>query len=111
MRVMLYAPESLLSLTYGVPRAVSVAVTFAPLIGAPLGSSTVPTIAAVTSWLHATCEVQARVSTTKSKQKNASDGLLITEPSIPDGLMLYSRTQFIVKRKMSGRRSFLVKKY
>src|SRR5712691_9289836 len=105
MRVMLYEPESLVSPTYGVLRAVSVAVTFAPLIGAPLGSETVPTIAAVTSWLHANCDVPARVSTTKSKQKNAIDGLLITEPSIPDGVMLYSRTQFIVKRKIVERRS------
>src|SRR6266576_3249939 len=110
-RVMLYAPESLVSPRYGVPRAVSVAVTFAPLIGAPLGSATVPTIAAVTSWLHANCDVPARVSTTKSKQKNAIDGLLITEPSIPRWCMLYSRMQFIVKRKMPGRRSFLVEKH
>src|SRR5437899_8230908 len=100
---MLYAPESLVSPTYGVPRAVSAAVTFAPLIGAPLGSATVPTIAAVTSWLHATCEAPARVSTTKSKQRSATDGLLITEPSIPDGDMPYSRTQFIVKKRISGR--------
>src|SRR5579864_3547292 len=32
------------------PRSVSVATTVAPLIGAPLGSTTVPTMAAVTSW-------------------------------------------------------------
>src|SRR3954463_165160 len=105
MRLMLYTPDSLVSPRYGVPRAVSVAVTFAPLIGAPLGSATVPTIAAVTSWLHANCEVPATPSTSKSEQKNAIDGLLMTEPTIPrrtknDGVMLYSRTQPDVKIKM-----------
>src|SRR5512140_3353520 len=111
MRLMLYAPESLVSPTYDVPRSVSVAVTFAPLIGAPLGSATVPTIAAVTSWLHANCEVPARLSTTKSEQKNASDGLLITDPSIPRWGMLYSRMRHIVKKKMLRRRNFLVEKH
>src|SRR5579864_187071 len=81
MRLMLYAPESLVSPTYGVPRAVSVAVTFAPLIGAPLGSETVPTIAAVTSWLHADCKVPVKVRNTRSEQKNAINDLLIAEPS------------------------------
>src|SRR5437868_4531997 len=64
MRVMLYAPESLVSPTYRVPRSVSVAVTFAPLIGAPLGSVTVPTMAAVTSWLQAGCRTLSTPTST-----------------------------------------------
>jgi hypothetical protein len=52
------------------------------------------------------------VTNTRIEQKNAIDGLLITEPpSHNDGVMLYSRMQFIVKRKISGRRSFLVEKH
>src|SRR5262249_51822578 len=63
-RRMLYAPDSLVFAVQMVPRSVSPAVTFAPLIGAPLGSVTVPTIAAVTSLLHAgvsqqTCAARA----------------------------------------------------
>ncbi len=51
-RSRLYAPASLVTAFHTVPRSTSVATTAAPLIGAPLGSNTVPTMLAVTSWLH-----------------------------------------------------------
>jgi hypothetical protein len=87
----------------------------APETAAPLGSVTVPVMEAVTSCPHAhwnnPVAATKAVSNTRNEQQNAIDGLLITKPSIPRGVMLYSRTQFIVKKKMSGRRSFLVEKH
>src|SRR5215469_959472 len=98
---MLYAPDSFVFAVQTVPRSVSVAVTVAPLIGAPDGSVTVPTMAAVTSCPFAGDVKESNPARTRRQRVNES-ARFITEPPtrlscsaatdahIKNGHMLYS---------------------
>src|SRR5438477_6787576 len=93
------------------PRSTEVAFTSAPLIGAPLGSLTVPIIDAVTSWPQAAAVSPSNAARTRRKAPLHSV-LFITEPptrfelpvspqsTIKNGDMLYSTTHWTVKRKI-----------
>src|SRR5438093_7551577 len=114
MRGRLYTPASFVLAVQTIPRSVSVAVTLAPLIGAPLGSTTVPTIAAVISW----ADSGARLPTIATNSRRTTAKLIdrcITEPpgsacepfphdrtvvTEPSGIMLYSKAAQTVKKKI-----------
>jgi hypothetical protein len=83
-------------------------------MGDPLPSTTVPTIAAVTSWLHADWSVPVAATNRRTTQENTIDGRLITtllDPKKEDGDMLYSGTRMLVKKKMSSTMIFLIDLY
>src|SRR5436189_6391746 len=93
------------------PRSWDVAVTLAPATAAPLGSVTVPVIEAVTSWAQAHCKVPITATNERNKQKSVADGRLIkasSNLSTNSGVMLYSGSQFIVKKKMQSGQIFLM---
>jgi hypothetical protein len=100
---------------YTIPRSTDVAVTVAPGTDAPLGSVTVPVMEAVTSWLHAVCNVTDvmtnMVSNKNGRQLNALSARFITQPSSNYSnvrLMLYSGWLRIVKKKMKENKGNLI---
>src|ERR1035438_10432160 len=87
---MLKAPVSLVRTFQTVPRSVSLASTLAPLMGAPLGSRTEPTTAAVTSWLHAGL-VRLTAPNNSEKARAILNDLCIAKP--PRELFLWLRSE------------------
>src|SRR5215475_12970989 len=108
---MLYRPASLVLVVKSFPRSTEVAFTSAPLIGAPLGSLTLPIIEAVTSWPQAAAVSPSSAARTRRKAPLHSV-LFITEPptrfelpvfptsTFKNGDMLYSTAQWTVKKKI-----------
>src|SRR6478752_1462524 len=80
-------------------------------MGALLVSTTVLTMAAVTSWPYAVWNVPVAATSRRTKQQNTNDGRLITtllDPKKEDGDMLYSGTRMLVKKKMRSDAIFLI---
>src|SRR5437667_10435217 len=92
-----------------VPRSTSVAVTSAPVIGAPLGSVIVPTMDAVTSWPNAIC-VRPEKATSMEKKIASQSGPRLLIQNLRENFcfclykqrlrMLYSRWTTLVKQKL-----------